>query len=288
MQRVTTVAELRAVVRAWRAQGLRTAFVPTMGNLHAGHLSLITRARELADRVVASIFVNPTQFGPNEDYERYPRTLEADASGLAQVGCDLLFQPGVAEVYPDGPQLDTRVSVEGLNGVLCGAVRPGHFDGVATVVAKLLNFVGPDALVLGEKDYQQLLVLRRMVRDLAFPVEVVGAPTAREAHGLAMSSRNQYLSAADRHHAGLLFHLLRGVRDAIRIGQTDYAALSAAALGELHAQGFVPDYFEIRRAADLAPPESSDLDLVILVAARLGGARLIDNLRVVRPTLPSV
>jgi pantoate--beta-alanine ligase len=280
MDTVTTIPAVRARVAAWRAAGERVAFVPTMGNLHAGHISLIELARRHGQRFVASIFVNPMQFGPNEDFNHYPRTPDRDAQMLAAAGCDLMFLPDVAEMYPSGPEIATRVEVPGLSTILCGAFRPGHFEGVATVVAKLFNIVQPDVAVFGEKDFQQLTVIRRMAADLCLPVEIVGAPTMREADGLAMSSRNQYLDEAQRAlapriHAELqraCARLAGGERDRDRIGHEGAAALEAA--------GFRVDYFSVRRAADLQPPGEGDRDLVVLAAARLGRARLIDNLRV--------
>lgn len=288
MLRFKSVPELQQQLREWRCLGRRIGFVPTMGNLHAGHLSLIERARASASVVLASVFVNPTQFGPGEDYSRYPRTLEADCELLAAAGCDAVFAPSVEEMYPDGPALATVVRVNGLHDILCGEVRPGHFDGVATVVAKLFNLTQPDLAVFGEKDFQQFLVIRRMARELSFPIEIIGAPTAREANGLAMSSRNQYLTAEQRQHAGLLLQMLVATREAIRSGQRDYATLSQAALAELHSAGFRPDYFEIRRASDLAVATGADRELVILVAARLGAARLIDNLRLSLADVPKI
>src|ERR1700722_237349 len=195
MDTVSTIEAVRAHVRAWRAAGLRIGLVPTMGNLHAGHLSLLAAARYRADRVIASIFVNPLQFGVNDDFTRYPRTPVEDARLLAEAQCDLLFAPGVLDIYPDGGTQPTLVSVRGLSEILCGQFRPGHFDGVVTVVAKLFGIVGPDVAVFGEKDYQQFLLIRRMTFDLALPVEVIGAPTVRASDGLALSSRNRYLSA---------------------------------------------------------------------------------------------
>jgi pantoate--beta-alanine ligase len=280
MQVVSTVAAVRERVRAWRAAGERITFVPTMGNLHPGHISLIELAREHGDRFVASIFVNPMQFGPNEDFNHYPRTPQRDAGMLEQAGCDLMFQPDVREMYPAGPGAATRVEVPGLSTILCGAFRPGHFEGVATVVAKLFNIVQPDVAVFGEKDFQQLTVIRRMVADLCLPVEVVGAPTLREPDGLAMSSRNQYLDAGQRALAPALNAELRAAAASIVGGASDIGAVEAAATARLAAAGFSVDYFTVRRVADLQPPEQGDVDLVILVAARLGKARLIDNLRV--------
>jgi pantoate--beta-alanine ligase len=283
METVSTVAAVRERVRAWRAAGERIAFVPTMGNLHPGHISLIELAREHGDRFVASIFVNPMQFGPNEDFNHYPRTPARDGQMLEDAGCDLMFQPDVREMYPAGPELATRVEVPGLSTILCGAFRPGHFEGVATVVAKLFNIVQPDVAVFGEKDFQQLTVIRRMVEDLCLPVQVVGAPTMREPDGLAMSSRNQYLDPAQRVLAPMLNVELRSAASAVTVGPGDLAAVEAAATQRLAAAGFRVDYFAVRRAADLQVPAAGDAELVILVAARLGKARLIDNLRVTAP-----
>ncbi|NVZ09582.1 pantoate--beta-alanine ligase [Allochromatium humboldtianum] len=273
---VERVAELRAQVRAWRAAGERIAFVPTMGNLHAGHLSLVREGRARADRVVASIFVNPLQFGPGEDLDAYPRTLEADRRQLGETGCDLLFTPSVREIYPRGQDTHTRVEVPGISDILCGASRPGHFVGVATVVCKLLNMVQPDVALFGEKDFQQLLVIRRLVEDLALPVEVVGVPTARESDGLAMSSRNGYLTPEERVLAPALYRVLNATAKAVRAGEPIERA-EQAGLEVLAAAGLCPDYLTVRRTEDLAPAGPEDRALVILAAAYLGRARLIDN-----------
>ena len=276
---VAHVADLRERVRAWRVAGERIAFVPTMGNLHAGHLSLVRAGRMHADRVVASIFVNPLQFGPSEDLDAYPRTLDADRRQLEASGCDLLFTPSVDEVYPRGQDSQTRVEVPGISDILCGASRPGHFVGVATVVCKLLNMVQPDVALFGEKDFQQLLVIRRLVEDLALPVEVVGVPTARESDGLAMSSRNGYLTPEERALAPALYRVLNATAEAMRAGEPIERA-ERAGLDALAAAGLRPDYLSVRRAEDLAPAGPEDRALVILAAAYLGRARLIDNLRV--------
>ncbi len=284
MRTVTTASSVREAVAGWRAARQSVAFVPTMGNLHAGHLSLVQLAQELAHRVVVSIYVNPTQFGPHEDFAAYPRTLEADKAKLDGQQADLLFAPTSAEIYPFGIDQAVRLALPGLSDQLCGAARPGHFDGVLSVVCRLLNIVAPDLVVLGEKDFQQLVILRHMVADLRMPVRVVAGPTHREADGLAMSSRNSYLTSSERRAAPGLYHALRGVVAAIETGATDYAALAAAARQELVEAGFQPDYVEIRRARDLVPPNGSgDVDLIVLAAARLGQARLIDNLRVTPP-----
>jgi pantoate--beta-alanine ligase len=281
MDTVTTIAHVRERVRGWHAQGLRVAFVPTMGNLHAGHMSLIEAARQHGDRFVASIFVNPMQFGPNEDYAHYPRTPREDQQLLAEAGCDLMFMPDVLEIYPNGPENAARVEVPVLSQILDGEFRPGHFQGVATVVTKLLNIVEPDAAVFGEKDFQQLTVIRRMVADLCMPVTIIGAATVRESDGLAMSSRNQYLTAAERGIAPLIHQRLQRARTRLLAGATD-AEVEAEGLAALTAAGFRPDYFTVRDARDLQPALPDIRELVVLVAARLGKARLIDNLRVTR------
>ena len=279
MQTVTSIAALRAVLKAWRAQALRTGFVPTMGNLHDGHMSLLSAARERADRVVASVFVNPLQFGPNEDFDRYPRTPEDDATLLQAAHCDLLFLPSVDEMYPSGQDQATRVLVRGLSETLCGAVRPGHFEGVATVVAKLFGIVQPDVAVFGEKDFQQLTVIRRMTEDLSIPVEVIGAATVRAPDGLAMSSRNRYLSDEDRVQAPRLHAALRAAVARLDAGDTDYAAIEAQGAQALCEAGMRPDYFAVRDARTLDVPRAGSRERVVLAAARLGKARLIDNLR---------
>ena len=276
---VERVAELRDQVRRWRAAGERIAFVPTMGNLHAGHLRLVHAGRARAERVVVSIFVNPLQFGPSDDLDAYPRTLDADRRQLAAIGCDLLFTPSVLEVYPHGQDSHTRVEVPGISDILCGASRPGHFVGVATVVCKLLNMVQPDVALFGEKDFQQLLVIRRLVADLALPVEIVGVPTARESDGLAMSSRNGYLTPAERALAPALYQVLNATAEALRAGESVERA-EQTGLAALAAAGLRPDYLCLRRVTDLAAAGSEDRSLVILAAAYLGRARLIDNRRV--------
>ena len=279
MEMIHEVDALRDQVRAWRAAGERVAFVPTMGNLHAGHLTLIAEARRAASRVVSSIFVNPMQFGPSEDLDAYPRTLEQDRAGLERAGCDLLFAPAVATIYPRGSAEQTRVEVPGLSEILCGASRPGHFRGVATVVCKLFNLVQPDVALFGEKDYQQLLVIRRMVEDLALPIEIRGVPTVREADGLAMSSRNGYLTADERERAPALHRTLHAAGEALMESvPIDRVEMDAAAA--LSAAGLRPDYVSVRVAEDLRPAGPGDRELIILAAAYLGRARLIDNLAV--------
>jgi pantoate--beta-alanine ligase len=279
MQSVARPSELRALVAAWRRNGERIAFVPTMGNLHAGHGSLVGRASELADRVIVSIFVNPLQFGPNEDFAAYPRTPDEDRRVLESLQVDLLFAPEVADIYPRGQESTARVHVPMIEDILCGAFRPGHFMGVATVVTKLLNIVQPDVAVFGEKDYQQLLIIRRATLDLCMPIAIVGVPTTREPDGLAMSSRNRYLSAQERAAAPAIYAELERARAAIESGANDFAALARRAAEALQKAGFRPDYFEIRDAATLDEPSAQSRELVVLTAARMGRARLIDNVR---------
>jgi pantoate--beta-alanine ligase len=280
MDRVTTNAAVRERVQRWRAEGARIAFVPTMGNLHSGHISLIEAARRGAARFVASIFVNPMQFGPNEDFAHYPRTAAKDAEMLSAAGCDLMFMPDAHEIYPDGLERATRVEVPELSRILCGQFRPGHFEGVTTVVAKLFNIVAPDVAVFGEKDYQQLTIIRRMVADMCYPIEIVAAPTVREADGLAMSSRNQYLTAAERRIAPRLYGALQAAVQRLAAVDRDIAAIERAGSLELEAAGMQSEYFAVRAARTLGLPQESPEELVVLAAARLGKARLIDNLKV--------
>lgn len=276
IETVTELSRLRAIVGGWKRQGLRVGFVPTMGNLHAGHYSLVTLARRHADRVVSSVFVNPTQFGPNEDFTRYPRTPEADTSGLEQAGCDVLWLPTVESMYPFGVELAAKVHVPGVSALLEGAHRPGHFDGVCTVVARLFNQVQPDMAAFGRKDYQQLAVIRQMVADLAFPIEIVGGDIVRENDGLAMSSRNQYLTADIRPQAAVIRQVLLGMRDASLAG-TPRAQVEAEGAARLQAAGFQVDYAVVR-LPDLGEPGEGAGARVALVAARLGSTRLIDNI----------
>ena len=279
METVTTVSVLRARTRFWRRGNQRIALVPTMGNLHAGHLRLVERARELAERVVVSCFVNPLQFGPDEDLASYPRTLEADQKVLDALGVDLFFVPDEREVYPRGPELATRVQVPELGDRLCGAFRPGHFAGVVIVVAKLFNMVHPDTALFGRKDYQQQLVIHRMVEDLNWPIDIEAVDTVREPDGLAMSSRNQYLDAAERKLAPQLFQAMQQLAVRIRNGERDFATLGASAMEGLRSVGFEPEYVEVVDADSLEPPVEGR-PLVVLAAARLGKTRLIDNLLV--------
>jgi pantoate--beta-alanine ligase len=283
MQTFTRIAELRETVTRWRLARESIAFVPTMGNLHMGHASLISAAHLHGRRVIASIFVNPMQFGPSEDFSAYPRTPDDDASLLRDYGVDALFHPTVDEMYPAGSVGSTVIDVPGLTDILCGAFRPGHFQGVATVVVKLLSLVQPDVAIFGEKDYQQLTVIRRVVDDLNLPVKVVGAPTVRAEDGLALSSRNRYLSAEERAAAPVIYRALDQARRRIEAGDTDYASMQADGLAAMNAAGVKPDYFEVRTADRLAVPTPADVRVVALAAGRLGKARLIDNLQCAAP-----
>ena len=277
IETITHLAALRERVRGWKRAGLRVGFVPTMGNLHAGHYSLVTLARRHADRVVSSVFVNPTQFGPNEDFTRYPRTPDADTAGLAAAGCDALWLPDVESMYPFGVELAAKVQVPGVSAVLEGAFRPGHFDGVCTVVSRLFNQVLPDVAVFGNKDYQQLAVIRQMVADLQFPIDIVGGAIVREANGLAMSSRNQYLSDGERATAAAIHRTLLAMRAGILAGMPR-VRVEAEANAALRDAGFVPDYAAVRRPDFSEPADGEGGARVALIAARLGRTRLIDNL----------
>jgi len=283
MNIANSVDELRAVVAGWRRAGETISFVPTMGNLHDGHITLLLKERELATRSVVSIFVNPIQFGRGEDYAKYPSTLESDKQKLQAAGLDLLFAPDLNELYPGGIEEDTRVTVPGLSSILCGQYRPGHFSGVATVVTKLLMNVQPDLALFGDKDYQQVMVIKQMVHDLLMPVKIVGQPIVREADGLAMSSRNSYLNAAERALAPQIFQAMNRAREKTLLQNTSLIAIETAGMAELAAAGFRPEYFSIRRAQDLSAPQVGDTTLQLLVAAWLGPARLIDNLRIELP-----
>lgn len=280
MNIIYDLENLRREVAVWKLEGLSIALVPTMGNLHEGHLSLLKQARAIADRTVVSIFVNPIQFGKGEDYERYPSTLEEDRKKLAENGLDLLFAPDLKQLYPSGTDSDTRITVPDLSNILCGEFRPGHFSGVATVVMKLLINVQPHVALFGEKDYQQLLVIRRMVRDLCMPVEIIGAPTEREPDGLALSSRNAYLNKEERAKAPLIYRALQEAGEKLHHPDASIPAIEKAGLDQLAAAGFRPEYFSVRRTSDLGPVQEGDNELSILVAAWLGGARLIDNIKI--------
>lgn len=276
MQDLTSIETVRRWVRSLRAEHGPVGFVPTMGNLHAGHLALVEHAARRNAAVVVSIYVNPLQFGPSEDYSSYPRTLEADRAALEELGVAALFVPDEATMYPRGMARQTRVVVPELGDILCGAARPGHFEGVTTVVARLLNIVGPDMAVFGRKDYQQLAIIRRMAADLALPVEIEGVATARAGDGLALSSRNQYLDERERRIAPGLYRTLNECAERIRSGEPIEQCVSPG-IEALVGLGFQPDYLEVRRQGDLLPPERGDRDLIVLAAAQLGRARLIDN-----------
>ena len=279
MEVVTNLDSLREALARFERTGSSTAFVPTMGNLHAGHLSLVERGRALAPVVIVSIFVNPMQFGANEDLDTYPRTLQADIEKLQAAGVALLFAPNADCIYPDGAPAHTQVIVPGLTDVLCGASRPGHFDGVSSIVCKLLNMVAPDVAIFGEKDLQQLLVIRKMAVDLCLPIRIEGVAIARDTDGLALSSRNINLSDAEREVAPTLHHCLQACGKHIQHGASDFPALCQEAKSNLNAAGFSPDYFEIRRSNDLQPAQPGDKSIAIFAAAQLGQTRLIDNLQ---------
>ena len=280
MQTANTREVLRERLADWRRAGDHIALVPTMGNLHDGHLGLVRLAREHAERVVVSIFVNPSQFEPGGDYAEYPRTLDLDKRRLKRIGADLLFAPDIDTVYPFGIESATRVIVPTLSDELCGAFRPGHFEGVTSVVARLFGLVMPDVAVFGEKDYQQQLLIRRMAEDLHWTVRIVTAPTARDDDGLACSSRNQYLSDDERKVAPALYRELLQVARALESGNREYEKLEAGAMAALKKAGFAPEYVSIRRSENLDRPDRDTDELVVLAAARLGKARLIDNVRV--------
>jgi pantoate--beta-alanine ligase len=279
MRTYTSNAQLQKAIRSERARGRSIAFVPTMGNLHEGHLDLVRRARKLCDVIIVSIFVNPMQFGANEDLDAYPRTLIADKEKLFAEGVSMVYAPGVEEIYPDGVDAQSQVQVPELSNTLCGASRPGHFTGVATVVSKLFNIVQPDVAVFGEKDFQQLSIIRKMVRDLCMPIDIIGIPTTRAEDGLALSSRNGYLTAAQRKVAPLLNQTLVECREAIACGFDNFRELEAHAKLKLIQAGFEPDYFEIRDARSLGEVTEDTEELAILAAAKLGQPRLIDNIR---------
>lgn len=278
MHTVNTIQALRALVKEAKLTGKTIGFVPTMGNLHSGHIRLVQTAKSQCDVVVTSIFVNPTQFGANEDFGSYPRTLEADCELLTAADCDVVFAPSAAEMYANGVSQSTVVTVTGLSEQLCGEHRAGHFAGVATVVTKLFNIVQPDSAFFGEKDFQQLAVIRRFTEELAFPINIIGVPTERAEDGLALSSRNGYLTSAERAQAPAIYQILVQLRQAILNGQREYTMLSEATVLHLQKLGFDPDYVAICQSQHLTPASMSDTDLVILIAAKLGKTRLIDNM----------
>ena len=278
MQVISSKQELHEQLRDWRHHDDHIALVPTLGNLHAGHIKLVELAREHAERVVVSVYVNPTQFGEDEDFEDYPRTLERDTRRLKQIGADVLFVPDDETVYPYGHDCATVVSVPGLTENFCGASRPGHFDGVTTVVARLFALVQPDVAVFGQKDYQQQLIIRFMTEDLSLPIRIITAETVREDDGLAMSSRNQYLTDKERAIAPLLHDTLSELGSALQNGKRDFEELEKIAIGRLEKAGFGIDYVAVRRAQNLAPPDRDCDELVVIAAVHLGEARLIDNI----------
>jgi pantoate--beta-alanine ligase len=277
LQEISTTDALREQLSEWRHSGEHIALVPTMGSLHDGHLSLVSLARKHAERVVVSVFVNPTQFGEGEDFEEYPRSLERDKRRLKRMNTDLLFVPDVETMYPFGIDSATSVTVPVLTEDLCGTFRPGHFDGVTSVVSRLFSLVQPDVAVFGQKDYQQQLIIRRLVEDLSLPIEIVCGPTQREKDGLALSSRNQYLSEEERAIAPKLFAVLTRIGKDLVSGKRNYDKQEQQAASELEKLGFEPEYVSIRRAENLAVPSRENDELVILAAVRLGKTRLIDN-----------
>ena len=280
MQIIRNTRDLRSLVNAWRGDNMGIGFVPTMGNLHAGHLQLVDESIARTDRTVVSIFVNPMQFGETEDFKTYPKTFDDACALLLEKNVDILFAPDLGEVYPNGLDQVTQIDIPVLSEIVEGSYRPGHFTGVATVVAKLLNMVQPDIALFGEKDFQQLLVVSQMVNDLNMPVQVIGIPTVREVDGLAMSSRNAYLTEKERQIAPEIYQILQYVQEQIYQGRRDYKELENQTTEDLNQKGFKADYIMIRRASDLLSPSLNDHNLVILVSAWLGKARLIDNLSI--------
>ncbi len=276
MQTISTISDLRAALASERKQGQRISFVPTMGNLHAGHMALVKHASEASDCIVASVFVNPMQFSQNEDMDAYPRTLEADQKLLEERSVKYLFAPTAREMYPQG--VSTQVQIPVLSNLYCGASRPGHFVGVATICAKLFNIVQPDIAVFGEKDFQQLTIIRHMVRDLCIPVEIIGVQTGRAEDGLALSSRNGYLSETERQIAPALYKTLQAAASKIKAGEPNFAEVEATANQQLSDAGFKPDYFHVVNRETLDTATLNDKEIIILAAAQLGKARLIDNL----------
>ncbi|EWH10292.1 pantothenate synthetase [Catenovulum agarivorans DS-2] len=279
MQTISDLTQLRQQIKTWKQQGDTVAFVPTMGNLHQGHISLVEEAKKHANRVVVSIFVNPMQFGEGEDLDKYPRTLPADSEKLIAVDTDLLFTPTAQTIYPKGLNAQTYIEVPGVSDNYCGASRPGHFRGVATIVNKLFNLVQPDVACFGEKDFQQLQVIRTMVEDLAMPIEIIGVPTARETNGLAKSSRNGYLSSAQKQQAGIIYQSLLQAADKLQ-QQKPLEEVKAFIAEQISQQGLTIDYIEIAERSRMQDAVAGDKKLVILVAALLGQTRLIDNWQV--------
>lgn len=282
MLTVHTVADLRKEVKAAKARGEKVSFVPTMGNLHEGHLSLVDEALKHGEFVVASIFVNPMQFGANEDLDNYPRTMEADQDGLKARGCKVLFAPTVSEMYPSGLDEETRVEVPSLGNHHCGSSRPGHFTGVSTVVSKLFHMVAPDFAIFGQKDFQQLAIIRKMTKDQCFDVEVIGVPTSREASGLARSSRNGYLSAEQKETAATVYATLKDIEAKLKAREQSFESIKTSAEARLESAGFTKDYLNFADPNTLEPAAENANEIVILIAAHLGSTRLIDNLVVQR------
>lgn len=280
MYQASSVIELRQYIQHWKHHQQSIAFIPTMGNLHEGHLSLIEKGQSLCDRSICSIFVNPMQFGPNEDFNHYPRTLAADLELLDKNGCDLVYLPTAAELYPEGLEKIAQVQVTGLTDQYEGAHRPGHFTGVATIVLKLFNIVQPDVSVFGKKDFQQFRVIRKMVADLNLDVQIIGQETTREASGLATSSRNQYLKKEQKQQAALIYQTLKNAEQQILQGERDYAKVEQSAILQLNDAGFVTDYFSVCNAERLQTATVQDRSLVILVTAALGPTRLLDNIEI--------
>ena len=280
MKVIDSTAALRELIGDWKRSGLSVGFVPTMGNLHDGHLKLVKRAKAHNDKVIVSIFVNPMQFGKNEDLDAYPRTIEQDKAKLIAEGTDVVFLPSVADMYPAGLDAQTFVEVPGISDVLCGASRPGHFRGVATVVSKLFNMVQPDDAFFGEKDFQQLAVIRTMARDLSMAVTIHGIPTEREASGLAMSSRNGYLSEEEKATASEIYQAMQRMKLAIEKGNKNFDELEASTVADLEEKGFRNDYVKVVNASTFMPASATDTHLVIVVALFMGKTRLIDNIQV--------
>lgn len=280
MQIVSDIKTLRETRREWQSEKQLIAFVPTMGNLHDGHLKLVKEAKKNASKVVVSIFVNPLQFGPDEDLDAYPRTIKQDKASLAELGVDVLFMPSVNDIYSRGLEQQTFVEVPGLSYMICGASRPGHFRGVATIVCKLFNMVQPNMAFFGEKDFQQLQVIKAMVTDLSMNLTIHGVPTEREADGLAMSSRNTYLNAQQRKIAPELYKLISCMANEIKAGRRDFSIMLKEYKERLGILGFKPDYIDIRSATSLLQPSHEDKELVILGAGFVGKTRIIDNIQV--------
>jgi pantoate--beta-alanine ligase len=280
MNIVNELSGLRHEIAEWKKQGHTIALVSTMGNLHDGHLSLLEKANMLGDKTVVSIFVNPIQFGTGEDYESYPSTVETDKSKLESNQVDLLFTPNLEELYPSGVDVDTRINIPVLSSILCGQFRPDHFSGVATVVSKLLINVTPDYALFGEKDYQQLMIIQRMISDLCIPTAIIGMPIIREDDGLAMSSRNAYLTDEQRKLAPMIYQTLQLAADKLKNKTDDFGTIEQQGFQALEKAGFTPEYFSVRRSCDLGVPSGDDIELSILLAAWLGTARLIDNIKV--------